>query len=187
MDLDITRDQAIETAIAAGIIVAGVLAALAVATLLRRVVHHFTRATETQLDDQLVDAVRMPLLLFVFGESVFLAARTLSYLDQQRETFDRLWGAATLLVGVVLAQRLLAALLTWYGSTIAQRTATDWDEKSLPMIRRVLNVSIFVIGGLVVLGQLGLSISPLLAGLGIGGIAVALAIQTLLTNVFAST
>ena len=187
MELDITRDQAIETAIAAGIIVAGVLVAWAVVALLRRVVHHYTRSTETQLDDQLVDAVRMPLLLFVFGEAVFLAARTLSYLDQQRETFDRLWGAATLLVGVMLAQRLFSALLTWYGSAIAQRTATDWDEKSLPMIRRVMNVSIFLIGGLVVLGQVGVSISPLIAGLGIGGIAVALALQPLLTNVFAST
>ena len=187
MNLDITRDQAIESAIAGGIVVAGVLAAWMVAALLRRVVHHYTQATETQLDDQLVNAVRTPLLLFVFGESVFLAARTLSYLDEQRETFDRLWGAVTLLVGVVLAQRLFSALLTWYGAAVAQRTATDWDEKSLPMIRRVMNVSIVVIGGLVVLGQVGVSISPLLAGLGIGGIAVALALQPLLTNVFASS
>ena len=51
MELDITRNQAIETAIAAGIIVAGVLVAWAVVALLRRVVHHYTRSTETQLDE----------------------------------------------------------------------------------------------------------------------------------------
>ena len=187
MDLYISQEQAIETAIAAGIFVASLLLARLLAAVLHRIVHHYTRATETRLDDQVVQAVRLPLLVLIVVQGAFLALRTLPYLDEQRTTLDRVSVAATLLLAVLLAQRLLSALLTWYGAEIAHRTSTDWDEKSLPMIRRVTNVAIAVIGGMVVLGQLGLSISPLLAGLGIGGIAVALALQPLLTNVFASS
>ena len=187
MDLDITRDQVIETAIAAGIFVATLVAAWLLAFLLRRIVHRWTHATETQLDDVVVDAVRMPVLLLIVVQGASLPLRTLSYLDEHGESIESVSVAITVLLAVLLTQRLLSALLTWYGATVAQRTGTNWDEKSLPMIRRVLNVAVVLVGGLVVLGQLGLSISPLVAGLGIGGIAVALALQPLLSNVFASS
>ena len=187
MDVDISRDEAIETVIALGIFVAAVIMAWVIALVLRRVVHHFTHARETRLDDSVLRAVRLPLLMLVIVEGALLALRTVSYLDEHRITIERVWVAVTLVLAVWLTQRLLSALLTWYGATIAQRTATDWDEKSLPLIRRLLNVAVVLIGGMVTLDQLGISISPMLAGLGIGGIALALALQPLLTNVFASS
>ena len=183
----ILREQLIETAIAAGIVVTGVAIAWLVASLLRRIVRFYTRGTETEIDDQLVDAVRGPLLLFVVLVAVRIALETLSYLDPERATIATTWNAAALVVGVIVVQRISAVLVTWGGQVIARRSGTDWDVKSLPLIRRLLNVAIFTIGILVVLGELGLSISPLLAGLGIGGLALALALQPLLTNVFASS
>ena len=187
MDPNITRDHAVETVIALGIFVAGVILARVIAAVLRRVVHHYTHATETRLDDDVLHAVRLPLLMLVIVEGALLAMRTLSYLDEDRTTIERVWVAVSLVLAVWLTQRLVSTLLTWYGAAIARRTSTDWDEKSLPMIRRLLNVGIVVIGGLVTLDQVGISISPMLAGLGIGGIALALALQPLLTNVFASS
>ncbi len=187
MELNIDRDQVIEIAIAAGIFVGSVVLARVLASVLGRIVHHYTRAAETRLDDLVIQAVRAPLLVLIVVQGAFLALSTLRYVEDQRATLENLSVAATLLLSVLLAQRLMSALLTWYGAEVAIRTSTDWDEKSLPMIRRVMNVSIVLIGGLVVMGQLGLSISPLIAGLGIGGIAVALALQPLLTNVFASS
>ena len=183
---EITREQLIETAIAAAVVIAGVAGAWLVSSLLRRIVHHYTRATETEIDDQLVRAVRAPLLLFVVLVSVRIALETLSYLDDQRDTIGTSWNAVALVVGIVVVQRISAVLVTWGGQVIARRSGTDWDVKSLPLIRRLLNVAIITIG-ILVLGELGLSISPLLAGLGIGGLALALALQPLLTNVFASS
>ncbi|MDP6607373.1 MAG: mechanosensitive ion channel family protein [Dehalococcoidia bacterium] len=186
-DFTISDDQAIEALIAAGIFVGSIVLARLAAAVLRRVVHHYTHATETDLDDDVVGALRFPLLALIFVEGAFLALRTLSVLDDHRTTIERAWVALTMVLAIITAQRLLSVLLTWYGASIAQRTATDWDQKSLPMIRRVLNVALFAIGAMVILDQLGISISPLLAGLGIGGIAVALALQPLLSNVFASS
>ncbi|MEE8338164.1 MAG: mechanosensitive ion channel family protein [Dehalococcoidia bacterium] len=185
--LQISEADAIEVGIAVAIFAGSIILARIAAAVLRRVVVHYTKGTETRLDDDVIAAVRLPLLTFVVVEGAFLALRTLSVLEGQRETIRQVWIAISLLLAVMLTQRLLSALLTWYGATIAQRTETDWDEKSLPMIRRVLNFLIVMVGGLVILDQLGVSISPLLGGLGIGGIAVALALQPLLSNVFASS
>jgi small-conductance mechanosensitive channel len=52
------------------------------------------------------------------------------------------------------------------------------------MIQLVIRVSIWIVGLLVILSNLGVNITSLIAGLGIGGIAVALAVQNILGDVF---
>ncbi len=186
-DFNITDEQALEALIAAGIFVGSIVLARIAAAVLRRVVHRYTSATETQLDDDVVAALRFPLLALIVVEGTLLALRTLSALDEFQETIERSAVAIMVVLAIIAVQRLLSALLNWYGASVAQRTATDWDQKSLPMIRRVLNIVIIAIGAMVLLDQLGISITPLLGGLGIGGIAVALALQPLLSNIFASS
>jgi len=57
----------------------------------------------------------------------------------------------------------------------------------LPLFRRVVVAVVYALGGLLVLDQLNINISPLIAGLGLGGLAVALALQPTLSNLFAGT
>ncbi len=64
---------------------------------------------------------------------------------------------------------------------------TDIDNRLLPLLRRVSTVVIYAIGLLIILDQLHVNISPILAGLGIGGLAVALALQPTLSNFLAGT
>ena len=52
----------------------------------------------------------------------------------------------------------------------------------MPLLKRTATTTVVVLGVLVILGQLGVQIAPLLAGLGIAGIAVALAMQSTLAN-----
>ena len=61
------------------------------------------------------------------------------------------------------------------------------DLRLFPLIRRVGSVIIYVIGALLVMDVMDINISPLIAGLGLGGLAVALAIQPTLANLFAGT
>lgn len=184
---DFSRDDAIQTAVAVGILLGAIVIARIIAALLQIIVHRFTHATETRIDDLVVRAVRRPLLLFVVLQGAVVALRTLSYLDGHRGTLERVWVAFSLLLAVIVVQRLTVAVLEWYSHEMASRTEMTWDEKSLPMIRRILNVTIFAVGGVMVLGELGISISPLLAGIGLGGLAVALALQPMLSNVFAGS
>jgi small-conductance mechanosensitive channel len=75
----------------------------------------------------------------------------------------------------------------WYARPRARRTRTQFVVRVLPMVRRVLLVVIYGVAGLVALDSVGVSISPFLGGLGITGLAVALALQPTLSNFFAGT
>ena len=180
-------DVFVQTAIAAGIIVVSFIAARIVAALTRRIVHHYTKMTETDLDDYLVQAVRTPLTFLVFLHGTLFALRRLDYLDGLRSEIDRTGTALTFLLAMIALQRVVGGVLEWYAAHAAKTTAPGLDPRSVPMVRRVANVVIVLVGVLLILDSLGLRVSPLLAGLGIGGIAVALALQPMLANVFASS
>jgi MscS family membrane protein len=58
------------------------------------------------------------------------------------------------------------------------------DDQLVPVVRRVLRFVLFVIVGIAIIQQWGYDVTSLLAGLGIGGLAVALAAQNTLSNWF---
>ena len=77
--------------------------------------------------------------------------------------------------------------VAWVTERIGSSTGQTKVFNSLaPITRQITSLATLSIGILIVLDQLGISIAPLIAGLGIGGLAVALALQGILTNFFAS-
>jgi small-conductance mechanosensitive channel len=80
-----------------------------------------------------------------------------------------------------------AALGLWISHYIIQKTARNPESASAAQIIRLLSlVAIWSALLLVTLGNFGIDISGLIAGLGIGGIAIAFALQSILKDLFAS-
>ena len=154
-----------------------------------------SRTAPDALDVQILGAARGPVVLFVVILGLLGGFLTLTGLTSP--TFDmlngleiwvrRVWGVLVIAEVSVLVSRLSQLLIAWYLRTVAARTSMDLDAKLLPPVRRILPLTIYSVGALVALDTLEVSISPLLAGLGIGGIAVALAVQPTLSNFFAGT
>ena len=144
---------------------------------------------------EILEAVKGPAVLFVALLGVFLGfvvltgltSSTFDGLEGMDELARKVWGVVVIAEVAYLASRLTQVLLAWYIRNIAARTATDMDVKLLPPVKRVLPLVIYAVGLLVALDTFNISISPLLAGLGIGGLAVALAVQPTLSNFFAGT
>ena len=98
----------------------------------------------------------------------------------------------------LFATRVLAAFsLVWMGYRLvdvladilaakASKTDTKLDDQLVPMVRKSLKVLLVVIGGLFILQNLNVDIGSLLAGLGIGGLAFALAAKDTVANLFGS-
>ena len=93
---------------------------------------------------------------------------------------------AIAVVSFMLA-RVLNVLFAWYLTTFAETTATRLDNQLLPPVRRLTPLVIYSIALLLALAVFDIAITPLLATLGIGGIAIALAAQPTLSNYFAGT
>ena len=99
----------------------------------------------------------------------------------------RIGTVALVLIGARALVKVFGAVTDWYSETWAGSTMTQLDDRMLPVVRRVVPISVYGIGFLIALDTLGVSISPLLGGLGITGLAVALGLQPTLSNFFAGT
>jgi small-conductance mechanosensitive channel len=69
--------------------------------------------------------------------------------------------------------------------TWIERTASTLDKGLLPLLRKAVKTSVAILGVLIILGEWGVQIAPILGALGIGGLAIALALNSSLSNVFA--
>jgi len=135
----------------------------------------------------LLRAIGRPLFVFVLVQGFFLALTATSFLDRWQSYITQTWFVSVVLVVLYALQRVTGALIQWYGSEVTTRTGAHLGENLLPLVRRLINLSLLIVGVLLILDNLGIQVSPLLAGLGIGGLAVALALQLSLSNFFVGT
>ena len=177
-------DTAQSVIVSIGILLAaGVVAALA-RLVFGPVLRKLSSRTETDLDDIMVRAVQRPLVSLILVAGLWGAVRHLPYGND--EWIDKAGIVAIILVVVAGLLRVFNAVSEWLVEKAADRSSRPREVRSQALVgRKVVNITILVVGVLIALTQLGVEIGPLLAGLGIGGLAVALALQDTLSNLFA--
>lgn len=146
--------------------------------LVRRLAQLFSR-TSTDLDDLVLEATKRHLPIWFLLGGLVVAARIAPIPERAIRIVDRA-AAMGIAVSVTLAAAGLAITLI---SRQTQRAGANLGTTTL--VQNVVRILIFSIGGLLVLSNLGLSITPLLTALGVGSLAVALALQPTLSNLFA--
>ncbi len=140
--------------------------------------------TETTLDDKLFPAMEAPSAAFVMVTGIFAALKVLKLSAHA----DALIGTgSTVAFALVIFWGLWCAL----GAVLdhAQEMATERQlgvASFMPWIKKTTFSIFVVVGVLLTLKSLGYDVKALLAGLGIGGLAFALAAQDTLANVFGS-
>ncbi|MEE4177480.1 MAG: mechanosensitive ion channel family protein [Bacteroides sp.] len=80
----------------------------------------------------------------------------------------------------------LVDVFSLYLERLSGKSDSNLENHVVPLIRKVLRVFVIIIGGLVILQSIGVNITALLAGISIGGLALALAAQDTLKNLFGS-
>ena len=144
---------------------------------------------------RIIDACDGPIILLVLvigGTSAVAVALKHWQSGIQLDTDIALLGQRTgsvIAIAVVsfMLARVVNVLFAWYLTTFAETTATRLDDQLLPPLRRLTPLVIYSIALLLALAVFDIAITPLLATLGIGGIAIALAAQPTLSNYFAGT
>jgi MscS family membrane protein len=143
--------------------------------------------TPFAFDHLLARAVSAPLgsLLVLAGIGAALAVLPLPTEPNVRGLTD---GALRVLAGVLLVWflfRVVDAGVDWL-QQFTERTESKLDDQLLPLARRALKLTVCVVCFVWIVQLLGYNVSSLLAGLGIGGLAVALGLQDTLANLFGS-
>ncbi|MFF8951346.1 mechanosensitive ion channel family protein [Streptomyces sp. NPDC014940] len=173
------RSLTLDDLVLAGIAVAaGLLLAFLSRTVLRWLAGHAKR-TRWSGDDVIVDALRSVVPWAAIAGGAAVAAAVLPLTRTVRHHADQFLEVWLILVVTVSAARVIAGLVR---SVTQSRSGVAGSATIFVNITRVL---VLAIGFLVVLQTLGVSIAPLLTALGVGGLAVALALQDTLANLFA--
>ncbi|MEU1055294.1 mechanosensitive ion channel family protein [Streptomyces sp. NPDC005876] len=174
-----TRDLTVDDLVFAGIaLAAGLIGAFLLRMLLRWLGEHAGR-TRWSGDDVIVDALRsvVPWGAVLGGTAGAAAALPLTRTVQHN--VNQVLTVLFIAVVTVSAARVIAGLVR---TVTTSRSGVAGSATIFVNITRVL---VLAIGFLVVLQTLGISIAPMLTALGVGGLAVALALQDTLANLFA--
>ncbi|MHA5048927.1 mechanosensitive ion channel family protein [Streptomyces sp. SD15] len=173
------RSLTLDDLMVAGIaVVAGLLAAFLLRVLLRWLGKHASR-TRWSGDDFLVDALRTLVPWGAIAAGVSAAAAVLPLTAPVGRNVNKVLTVVLLFVATLTAARLITGLVR---SLAQSRSGVAGSATIFVNITRVV---VLAMGFLVVLQTLGISIAPLLTALGVGGLAVALALQDTLANLFA--
>lgn len=170
----------IALAIIAGSIIAGKILYWIISTFVKA----FTQKTKTDLDDILIEALQGPAIFFLFYIGFNYAYGTLSFPEHVLTVFKNISYIILAINISWLLMNIVDTIIRAYFSRVAARTKTDLDDHLLPVIRTLVKVIIIAIAIISILDNMGFDIASLLAGLGIGGLAFALAAQDTLKNLF---
>lgn len=185
-----------DVAVLIGAFLVFVLLSYLVHFILDRVADHLKRGQRAEVIKHLIESTYRPITLFFLVQGLLAVAVLLGTmerwqdaigLDQWLDVIFRIWGVLTLLLVAAGGARALSVLLDWYGEQHSHDESAIIAPSLVSPLRRFVTLAIYIVAILVALELVGISVTPLVAGLGIGGIAVALAVQPTLSNFFAGS
>lgn len=152
------------------------------------ITRRFAQRTSSKLDDMLLDAAERPAGWLILIIGIIFALHTLSPpadIFPIMNLVDATGRVATILISIWFLWRLIDGFAAYFQSK-AETSESPLDEQLVPFIGKSLKIFLVITGVLVSAQNMGYSISGLIASLGIGGIAVAMAAKDTLANVFGS-
>jgi len=149
-----------------------------------------TRKTETDLDDFIITSIKSIKPPFYFFVSLYIASRFLTI----KEVFSNFIDGAIFILVVLQMILVLQKIIDYAASKIIKKASVDnvdeqedqEEEAVIRTISRVVKFLVWAVAILFVLSNMGVNVTSAIAGLGIGGIAIAMASKDILSDIIAA-
>lgn len=144
-----------------------------------KLLHRWAEKTETKIDDIIIGSLKAPSIFWCIAIGIYLGIAISELSDRYIFYFSR------------AIHILIIFSITVATANLSGKIFKNYIQKSeLPipttgLVYGILKGTIFIMGFLIMLSFLGISITPLITALGVGGLAVALALKDTLANLFA--
>jgi len=148
------------------------------------IVHHFTRQTQTDLDDRILKILRGPVFFVILLFGVVSSLKILNLPSEVLVIIEDLYAVAMILLLVWLAFKIYDNVLISYAKTYSKKTEMSLDDTLVPLFEKLGMIIIPFIGLLLIFNQFGYDLTVALAGLGVLGIVIGFAAQDSLSNFF---
>ncbi|MCB9046825.1 MAG: mechanosensitive ion channel family protein [Chitinophagales bacterium] len=149
--------------------------------LLIRYLKRLAEKTVTQFDDFVIEIIHTCVVPILYFGSAYVAMRSLNFND----TVYAVVHTALMVVFTFYVLRIITSAIKYtVYSYLNKQEDAEVKKKQARGILIIVNVIVWMLGGVFLLDNLGKDVTTIIAGLGVGGIAIALAAQTILGDLF---
>jgi small-conductance mechanosensitive channel len=183
LEMEIAGSEAWRWLVASGVMLLSVLVMRAVIALAHRRVRNVAERTGTRIDDVIVGTFEQTKWFFYLGVGAYLGTRVLALPPEYERAVT---AAATLLFFVQIGIWSNRAIGLYAGVWRTKHEVQGGQATVASGIAFIAQLAVWTIVVLMALSNMGVQITALVAGLGMGGIAAALAVQSILGDLFAA-
>ncbi len=152
--------------------------------ILEKIILKLTIKTKTDLDDLILARLSKPLTFIALLFGLKASVNQISTLENTIGIVQEILSTILILVIMYLVYAIFDLSFTRVWNRFARKTKAKSNEAILNLTNGTIKVILIIFTIIYVLNFWGIEIGPLLAGLGIGGIAIAFALQSSLANIF---
>jgi len=145
----------------------------------------WAKKTKTKLDDEILQNIKAPVYFFVILIGVYYSLESLTFLDPYSGILAIVFTVAEILLITLIITRVVSVFIGWYAEKSVRRGIKRSDH-ILFILKKLIQIFVYVFAFLSVLAAFDIDLSGVVVGLGVGGIAIALALQTILSDAFSA-
>ena len=172
-------------AIAVGILILSFVVVKMLYWIFSNVIRRLTSKTKTNLDDVLIDKLEKPLTYLVLILGYWISIHYLVFKVNVELVLENVAYFLLVIDFTAILSRIVDALITEIIMPISEKSDSSFDNQLIPVIQKGVRSIIWILGIIIGLDNIGFDITAMIAGLGIGGLALALAAQDSVKNIFA--
>ena len=172
-------------AIAVGILISSFVVVKMLYWIFSNVIRRLTSKTKTNLDDVLIDKLEKPLTYLVLILGYWISIHYLVFKEEVELALENVAYFLLVIDVTAILSRIVDALITEIIMPISEKSDSSFDNQLIPVIQKGVRSIIWILGIIIGLDNIGFDITAMIAGLGIGGLALALAAQDSVKNIFA--
>jgi len=147
--------------------------------ILKKYIHKFALRTKTDIDDIILRIITKPLYIIIILIGLNTSLKTLTIPEPYSSIINKiLFIIYVILITLAVSKVITALLVKWF-------KVQKKFEKTPRLISKIIKIVIYIIALLIILDHFDIDITPIVATLGIGALAIGLALQNTLSNLFA--
>ncbi len=167
-----------------GILLGAIIVAKIIYWVIGKYVKRITEKTASKLDDLLIDKLEEPIVYAIGILGFYWGFQRLTFGAGVDGFFRHMFTFIFTLNITWLVVRTVDALVEEYIVPLVEKSESDLDDQLMPLIRKLFKAILWSMGIIIGLNNAGFDVAALIAGLGIGGLALALAAQDTVKNIF---
>jgi small-conductance mechanosensitive channel len=151
--------------------------------------HYFSKwakKTKTTLDDEIIKNTKRPIYFFVIVIGFYYAVDQLSILKPFEFYVTQIFLVAEVFLVAYIVTRIINVILSWYAERKVKTGKKALSSNILLVFKKLLHVFVYIFAFLYLLYVSKIDLSGAVVGLGVTGIAIAFALQSILGDAFSA-